>query len=178
MRLVSVTLILGLWLVVLGSQLALAQATPTPATPTPASPPPAPQAGQPKGQPAKAGEGAKEAGQPGRLVAVQHTGDDPVGLKLAFHLKERLAKSPLFRMAGKDDKRIVIRLTTRAEFPGRAHLAAVYSVAWVYAEKEEVLAYFLTQDVGLVDADKVVEEAEALTARTDKIAGQYGYLFE
>ena len=137
---------------------------------------PQPKAPQAVRQPVEAQpEAPVPAGTP---VNVVHVGDDPVGLRLAFMLKERLGRSPLFTLSSKEEKKIELRLYTRPEFPGRSHLASVYAVSWVFSEGPSTLAYALGQDVGLVDADKAAEEAEALAARTDKIASQYGYLFE
>jgi hypothetical protein len=114
----------------------------------------------------------------GTPVSVTHTGDDPVGLRLAFMLKERLGRSPLFTLSSKEEKKVELRLATRVEFPGRAHLASIYAMTWVFSDGPATLAYALAQDVGLVEAGTVAEEAEALAARTDKIVSQYGYLFE
>ncbi|WP_035271692.1 hypothetical protein [Desulfonatronum thiodismutans] len=120
-------------------------------------------------------EAVKEVGIP---VLVEHLGTDPVGMRLALHLKETFQKSSLFRLAGPDEKHLGLRLVTRPQFADRPYLGSAYVLVWRYVESREVLAYFLGERLGFVDADVVAQEAEVLVAETDRIKGRYGYLLE
>jgi hypothetical protein len=111
-------------------------------------------------------------------VSVEHVGDDPLGLRLAFTLKERFAASPLFRLVEGDAKKLRVRIETQSEFPSRPNLATVYSLVWQYVEGPQTLPYFLDARLGLAGAEDVYATAQAIAGRTDRIASQYGYLFE
>ncbi len=120
-------------------------------------------------------EAVKEQGIP---VLVEHQGTDPVGMRLALHLKETFQKSALFRLAEPDEKHLSLRLVTRPQFTERPYLGSAYVLVWRYVESREVLAYFLGDRLGFVDADVVAQEAEVLVAETDRVKGRYGYLLE
>ncbi|SDB57802.1 hypothetical protein SAMN05660653_02902 [Desulfonatronum thiosulfatophilum] len=111
-------------------------------------------------------------------VLVEHVGNDPVGMRLALHLKETFQKSSLFRLAGGEEKHLNLRLITRPQFPERPFLGSAYAVVWRYVESGDVLAYYLSDRLGFVDADVVAQEAEVLVAETDKVASRFRYLLE
>ena len=119
-----------------------------------------------------------DANQRGIPVLVEHLGTDPVGMRLALHLKETFQKSSLFRLAGPEEKHFSLRLVTRPQFTERPYLGSAYVLVWRYVESREVLAYFLGDRLGFVDADVVAQEAEVLAAETDRVKGRYGYLLE
>ena len=110
-------------------------------------------------------------------VAVEHDDADPVGARLAYRLKESLGRSSLMTPTNKDEKKLVIVLKTKEEFPGRPNLCSIYSVSWLFSSREGALKYFLASEAGIVDASGVDQTAEALLGRTDKLASAYGYLF-
>ncbi|MGD9610502.1 MAG: hypothetical protein AB7U59_13930 [Desulfovibrionaceae bacterium] len=110
-------------------------------------------------------------------VAVEHDDADPLGARLAYHVKELLGRSALMVPSTKDEKKLVIVLKTKEEFPGRPNLCSMYAVSWLFAAKEGSLKYFLTSEVGTVDASGVDAAAEAILGQTAKLAGTYGYLF-
>ena len=51
-------------------------------------------------------------------------------------------------------------------------------MTWLFSEGPNVLSYYLDGAVGFVQPAKVKEEAESLTARTDKAVSKFGYLFK
>ena len=77
----------------------------------------------------------------------------------------------------RDEKKIVIILRTKEEFPGRPNLCSIYAVSWLFSSREGALKYYLASEAGIVDASAVDQAAEALLGRTDKLASTYGYLF-
>ena len=131
---------------------------------------------EPKNPPesAKKEDRAKDA--PRTAVLIEHTGQDFVGAKLAYLLKEGVNKSSLFNLSRTDEKKIVLQLVTKEEFGDRPKSSCVYSAIWLYSYKDGSLKYYLTSEVGVADAASVGDTAEALLARTDQVAGTYAYL--
>ena len=75
-------------------------------------------------------------------------------------------------------KKIKVVLFTREEFEGRPGLGSVYGVVWLYSEGEGSLSYYLAGRVGVADAARVRETAEALVAETQGVAVRYSYLLD
>ncbi|MFW5486975.1 MAG: hypothetical protein ACNI3A_00875 [Desulfovibrio sp.] len=113
-------------------------------------------------------------------VAVQliHNGSDPVGQALAFALKERLVRSPLFHLGSNGEHKIVLRLKTRPVFSDHPRLMSAYALTWTFLENADTLSYFLAQECGIVDSTQPDELARTLAARTDKVSADASYLFE
>lgn len=135
---------------------------------------PAPQAAAP----ADAGN-AKSDNAAGKKtpIAIEHDDNDTVGARLAYRLKELLGRSSLMQPTNKDEKKIVIILKTKEEFPGRSGLSSIYSISWLFSSKEGALKYFLTSEAGIVDNADIDQIAETILGKTDKLASTYGYLF-
>lgn len=134
----------------------------------------------PQAAPAPAEAAAKKAPEPtGKklAVAVEHDDTDPLGARLAYHIKELLGRSSLMTLTNKDEKKLVIVLRTKEEFPGRPNLCSIYSVSWLFSARDGSLKYFLTSEAGIVDASGVDQAAEAILGKSDKLAATYGYLF-
>jgi hypothetical protein len=110
-------------------------------------------------------------------ITVEHDDADPLGARLAYHLKELLGRSALMQLTNKDEKKIVIVLKTKEEFPGRPNLCSIYSISWLFSSREGALKYYLTSEAGIVDAAGIDQTAEMLLGKTDKLANTYGYLF-
>jgi len=135
---------------------------------------PAPKAAPPADAPQKKNP---EATAKRAAITIQHSDSDPLGERLAYRLRELLGQSSLMRLSNTDEKKIVIVLSTRDEFPGRPNLSALYAVTWLFSAKEGSLKYFLTMETGIVDATTLDQTAETILGRTDKLATTYGYLF-
>ncbi len=116
---------------------------------------------------------------PGRKtpVTVEHDDNDPVGARLAYRLKEQIGRSSLMVLTNKDEKKVVIVLKTKEEFPGRPNLSSIYAVSWLFSSREGSLKYFLTSEAGIVDNAGIDQAAEEILGKTDKLATTYGYLF-
>lgn len=135
----------------------------------------------PKPEPRQAPQDEEErdaANGRGIPVVVEHHGTDPVGMRLALHLKETLQKSNLFRLAKADEKHLNLRLTTREQFVERPFLGSAYVLIWRYVESEDVLTYYLSERLDFVDSGVVLHEAEVLAAETDRVNTRFGYLLE
>ena len=120
---------------------------------------------------------AEEATGKKTPVSIDHDDSDPVGARLAYRVKELLGRSSLMVPTNRDEKKIVLVIKTKEEFPGRPNLCSIYSVSWLFSSREGSLKYFLASEAGIVDAGNVDQAAEALLGRTDKLASTYGYLF-
>lgn len=120
----------------------------------------------------------QEEGGPRIPVSVEHAGADPIGTRLAFALKETFSKSPLFRVTTDEEKKISVRVTTRAEFADRPGLASGWSVVWLFTEQSDVLGFYLESDMGFADRDAVADAAVSLASRTEEVARRFSYLFE
>lgn len=111
-------------------------------------------------------------------VYVDYDGDDPMGQRLVFELKELFRTSAGFRLAKAGEKQVRIRLTAQVEFKDRPNLGSVYGAVWMFSEGGDVLSYYLDSAVGVVDEVILKREVQSLASRTDKLAGRFSYLFE
>ncbi|WP_320008180.1 hypothetical protein [Maridesulfovibrio sp.] len=111
-------------------------------------------------------------------VIVVHSGDDVLGGTLALKLKENFRKSVLFNLAGNNSKAVRVRIESRSEFKDRPEIGSVYSVVWTFAESEDVVPFYLKQELGISTSRSVETDASGLMNETDKIASEYKYLFE
>lgn len=125
----------------------------------------------------RAAEPVEESG-PRIPVNVEHIGSDPVGARLAFSLKEVFGKSPLFRAASGDEKKITVRVTTKAEFADRPGLASGWSAIWLFSEQSDVLGFYLESELGFTGRDEAPDVAVSLASRTEEVAKRFSYLFE
>jgi len=140
---------------------------------------------KPKAAPAQAAPSAPEAapkkGDDAVVkktpVTIEHDDSDPVGARLAYRLKELLGRSSLMVPTNRDEKKLVLVIKTKEEFPGRPNLCSIYAASWLFSSREGSLKYFLASEAGIADASSVEQTAEALLGRTDKLASTYGYLF-
>lgn len=114
----------------------------------------------------------------GMPVIVDHAGKDAIGGMLALKLKENLHESSLFTLADKDSKAMRIKIVSCSEFADRPAVGSTYAVVWTFAENDNVLAYYISESIGLVDNSNLELEAEKLTSETDKLIDQYKFLFE
>uniref|UniRef100_I2Q6R6 Uncharacterized protein n=1 Tax=Desulfovibrio sp. U5L TaxID=596152 RepID=I2Q6R6_9BACT len=159
--------LLALAVTLLALSPALAQDKAQPAPPQAASAPAAPAAAR----------DADKAAAKKIPVAVEHDDTDPLGARLAYRLKELLGRSSLMQPTNKDEKKLVVVVKTKEEFPGRPGLSSIYAVSWLFSSREGALRYFLASEAGIVDSTGIDQAAETILGRTDKLAGTYGYLF-
>jgi hypothetical protein len=111
-------------------------------------------------------------------VRVVHDGGDLLGERLALRFKELLDASPMFRLAGPKEKAVKVLLKSRREIRERPSFGSAYTAVWLYAESEDVLAYYLEAMAGVVNEARLDAESERLSAKTDTICERYEYLFE
>lgn len=127
--------------------------------------------------PAPAAAPVQETKVTGTPVLVEHTGSDILGARLAFALKEILARSAQFRVTAGNEKKLLVLLGTKEEFPGRPGLGSVYTAVFCYSESEATLKYHLDNTGGVVQADGVDDLARLLANRTAEVAARFAYLY-
>ncbi len=111
-------------------------------------------------------------------VSVEHNDADVVGVRLAYQVKELAGRSSLMRLSAKDEKKIVLLISTAEEFSGRPAVSSVYSAIWLYSAKTGSLRYYLTSQTGVADAATLNQTVEAIMAQTSKVCETYSYLFQ
>ncbi|WP_419779702.1 hypothetical protein [Maridesulfovibrio sp.] len=116
--------------------------------------------------------------QAGIPVVVVHSGDDVLGGTLALKLKEHFRKSVLFNLVDKNSKAVRVRIESRSEFKDRPEIGSVYSIVWTFAESEDVVPFYLKQELGITTSRNVESGSAGLLNKTDKVASEYKYLFE
>lgn len=135
---------------------------------------------KPEHKAAKAEHKAEKKQDPatkGRVpVVVDFEGEDALGQRLAFELREAFRAASGFRLAGAGDKGLRLRLRAVPEFKDRPNLGSIYAVSWLFSEGGNVLSYFLDSGLGVVDEGSLKREAQNLAARTDEISGRFAYL--
>lgn len=111
------------------------------------------------------------------FVAVAYEGTDNLGAKLSLQLKETFNSSNLFVLESKDVPKIILTLTTKAEFPARPNIASIYSIIWTYNQSASHLGYLLSKEIGTIVADDISSFVNTIVEKTDMVAVKYGYLF-
>lgn len=101
-------------------------------------------------------------------VSVSSSGDDPVGQRLAYQVKEEFRRSS--SMAYQEDSSksaIVVHLVTLrgTTFGNESPASTVYSVAWTIGPQE----IYYDSSVGICGGSRIASCAEQLVARTDEI---------
>jgi hypothetical protein len=118
---------------------------------------------------------ASQTAPPKIPLDVQSTGSDSSGALLGFKLKEAVLQSSFFALTP-GGKRFVLRLVTKPEFGDRPYLSSAYAVALYYQEAPDILPYFLDVRCGLVDAENVQAEINAIFDWTSDLTKKFHYL--
>lgn len=120
----------------------------------------------------------KQDKKDGVPVVIEHVGNDELGGTLALKVKEKFRTSVLFQLADKSKKSIRIKVVSQSEFNERPAIGSVFTVIWTFAESQDVVPFYLAEELGLVSSLNLESTAAKLINRTDKIAEEYKYLFE
>jgi hypothetical protein len=112
-----------------------------------------------------------------RIIAVEvvHEGDDSVGQRLAYQVKESIRRSArresgdLFKLTNIDESRLIIYLVTADEFEKSPGAKTIYGVTYTFTYGGGDAPKFITSGVGSCGADQVNKSAESLVANIDKV---------
>ncbi|MDD3582155.1 MAG: hypothetical protein PHW74_14205 [Desulfobacca sp.] len=99
-------------------------------------------------------------------MEVYHSGDDSVGQRLVYRIKEEIRQSSSLRLTKSDEPRILVSIVTLEKdelYPGRS---TIYSMV-IRAEIDE--EYYLNQFVGFCGVKRIKDVAEEIIAEIDKL---------
>ena len=129
--------------------------------------------------PIPAPEAVPEQKQQSKMpVYIRDSGVDQAGLRLGFFARETFSASSQFALSNRNERKIVIRIDSKPEFPTRPALSSVYAATWILVEDEATVPYYLDTLIGVVSPDSARMEADRIVSRTARILEQFAYLFE
>jgi hypothetical protein len=99
-------------------------------------------------------------------IEVHHDGDDAVGVKLAFQVRELIRRSASMRLQ-ETGTRFVVYLVTSDVAVSNGGRETVYGVTWVFYDGETRLYLYVVSGVGLVSNDRIESAASTIVASTD-----------
>jgi hypothetical protein len=111
-------------------------------------------------------------------IYIRDAGVDQAGIRLGFFTRETISASSQFTLSNRNERKIVIRIDSRPEFPSRPGLSSIYAATWILVEDENTVPYYLATRVGQVSPDSARSEAERIVSRTARILETFAYLFE
>lgn len=111
-------------------------------------------------------------------INVELEGTDSIGARLGMRLKERFNQSNLFRLVEANERKMRVLVSTRSEFPERPNVGSVYSVCWVFTERDDLLSFLLARELGTVNYEDVDALADKIVERSDGIAVKYRNLWK
>lgn len=105
-------------------------------------------------------------------IEVSHSGEDIVGGRLAFAVKERIRKSESMRITYEKELRATIILVTLDQYKDSPGTSSCYSFVLCWDNPEQPLSFYITSFVGYCGSSRVDEVAEGLVADVDKEIGK------
>jgi hypothetical protein len=106
-------------------------------------------------------------------IELQHTGDDIVGSRLAYYVKEGLRKSSGLTLSDDSDYRIQLSIVTLDPSSNKDGYSTVYSAVWKLKFPTQLYPFFLNQSVGTCGSRRIEDVADGLVADTDKLATDF-----
>lgn len=117
-------------------------------------------------------------------IEIEHSGDDIVGARFVYNIKEMIRKSSALKLTYSDESRIKMIIITITYDDRHPSTACVYSVTWTlsgtwrHKGNEGVLhPLYLTGVLGTCGSDRVESVAESIVAKTDELAEDYLFIF-
>ena len=99
-------------------------------------------------------------------VEVSHTGDDLVGKRLVYFLKDGIQKSSSLRLTSENEPRVQIRIISIEDGNLDPGISSVYSVSWLLNDTVALMPYYLASNVGYCGSDRAKYCAESLVVTT------------
>lgn len=110
-------------------------------------------------------------------IAIEHEGNDSLGIELSMKLKERLNSSNLFKLEEKDTPKFRILISSAPEFEQRPSVGSAYAIVWVFSQSEATLRHFISREVGIVTPETLDSLIVKIIEKTDGLSVRYSYLF-
>lgn len=109
------------------------------------------------------------------LVHVTSSGVDPIGVRLAFAVREGIRRSAGMTLVdSRDDRLLGVHLVTMDPTKNDEGLNTVYSLVWTLRTLDDRPVHiYLTSKIGACGATVIAECAESIVADTDKHATDY-----
>lgn len=102
-------------------------------------------------------------------IRVDSSGDDIVGKRLVYNVKEELRESSAFKLLS-TNATINMLIHTMDRFPDSPNVSTMYSVVWLYTANNQ--RTYLDSTLGFAGADVVDQSAETIVANTDDLLEQ------
>jgi len=99
-------------------------------------------------------------------IIIDYTGDDNVGGRLVYELKEGIKKSESMSLSLIDELGIRISIITINSDRNNPGNKTIYSIAWLWNTPGKPFPYYLTSTVGFCGSQRVSETAQGLVADT------------
>ena len=102
-------------------------------------------------------------------VEVSHSGDDIVGGRLAYAVKEKIRNSSSLQMSYSEDARLTVILVTLDQTPDRPGASSCYSFVLCMTNPNNYFPNYITSSVGYCGSSRVTEVADGIVADIDKV---------
>lgn len=106
-------------------------------------------------------------------VKVIHNGDDVVGNRLAYAIKEAIRKSYSMRISEEKEKKIVVLIATLPSNPDYPAISTTYSVTWCISIPETQSLYYQNGITGYCGSNQVDNAADGIAAKTDEQVSEF-----
>lgn len=109
-------------------------------------------------------------------VEVEHSGNDPVGQRLVYKLKENIRSSGLLKLTTINEPRFIISIITIDTETTNTYkgYSCAYSLVWILCIKKDYWdKKYIRHKVGICGSDRVNEVAERIVAQTDIIVSDF-----
>jgi len=109
------------------------------------------------------------------LVHVSSSGSDPIGIRLAYAVREGIRRSAGMTLVdSRDDRFLGLNLVTMDPTKNDDGIQTVYSLVWtIRTVDSKPVHMYLTSTVGACGSAAVSQCAESIVAATDKHATEY-----
>lgn len=101
-------------------------------------------------------------------VEVRHSGDDMIGSRLVYQVKELIRSSRSMKLVSNNGARFIINIVSLDHDPNSPGHRSVYSVSILFSFVEGGYPLYLTSLVGYAGSDRVRDAAESLVATADR----------
>ncbi|MBI2380196.1 MAG: hypothetical protein HYV16_05550 [Gammaproteobacteria bacterium] len=99
-------------------------------------------------------------------VQVLHTGNDIVGERLVYAIKEGVQRSASMRISESERGRVGVIISSVDMKDGGLDGVSAYSIVWVLAQEGNGVSIYIDSTVGFCGGLRVAECADAIVART------------
>lgn len=109
-------------------------------------------------------------GEEKHKIYVNHSGDDSIGIRVSYEVKEKISSSERYELINKtmDTMHFMIRISSISINDYQSAISIAYLVYF-----SDYISYFITQDIGVTGSLKTQETANLIVANADKYISDY-----